>query len=218
MALRSRADDLFYQIIIADQRFLLRRRLALAATGDRRDRLLAEAYQSYTRLIDADLGVPRDRVRAVVLAKLINAAPDDTPLEALPAIVTVARAQHLVAAPQTADAGLALLRQVLARDDLDDAQRAAVLFGLAKAHHAHDQPLLAAERFIELAREHPTDHQAERSIEIGVTIAANLYRARPTGESARAMLNDGLQLLLERYSNLATVDRWRYTAGQLAVR
>ena len=210
-------SNVLFVVLIADQRFLLRRRLALAATAARRDRLMIEAYSTYTDLLEADLGLPDEQVRAIVLMKLTSAADADAPLEKLPPLVSVARAKHLAQDERTRAQAIELFRQVLARDDLDEHEAAAVLFGLAKAHYTNEQPLPAARRFTELARRYPTDRQAERAIELGVTIAADLRRRGPDDAAVRRALEEGLDLLLDRYPNLASIDRWRFAAGRLAL-
>jgi len=88
---------------------------------------------------------------------------------------------------------------------------------LAKALYEHGQLLFAALRFIELAEEHPADSQAEKAIEMAAAIAAGLHRKEPGDAQARAALGAALNVLLERYPNLPTIDRWRYAAGRLAL-
>lgn len=209
--------DLFFRILIADQQFLLRRGLALNEPQPQREQRLAEAFASYTDLLDRDLGVPRATVQAIVFARLTLAASGDVPLNQLPALVSVARAQHLAGDEKTRSQGIELFEEVLTRADLTSAQRAAADFGLARALLADDQRLQAVRKFTQLAREQATAREAERAIELAATIAAELYQRSPSDVEVRAVLGDAIALLLERYENLKSIDRWRYTAGRLAL-
>jgi tetratricopeptide (TPR) repeat protein len=47
-------------------------------------------------------------------------------------------------------------------------------------------------------------------------LAAELYRRAPDQPEARALLRSTLDLLLARYPNLASIDRWRFAAATLA--
>ncbi|MEE8156059.1 MAG: hypothetical protein V3T53_13990, partial [Phycisphaerales bacterium] len=209
--------DLFFRILIADQQFLLRRTLAMNGPQPQREQRLAEAFTSYTDLLDRDLGVSRATVRAIVFARLTLAASGDVPLNRLPALVSVARAQHLAGDEKTRSQGIELFEEVLTRADLTNAQRATAGFGLARALLADDQRLLAVRTFTQLAREQATAREAERAIELAATVAADLYQRSPSDVEVRAVLGDAVSLLLERYENLKSIDRWRYTAGRLAL-
>jgi tetratricopeptide (TPR) repeat protein len=212
------AGDLLVAMLIADQRFLLRRQVASSATGNRRDHLMTEAYESYLEILDADLGLSTDDALTVVLAKLVSATDDDTPLDRLPPMVTVARAEQLTQDEGSRAEGIGMVEAALARDDLAARERAAALWGLARALYASEQAVAAAERFIELARDLPAAPEAQRAIEAGVSIAADLYSEVPQQAAARRLLNEGLDLLLRQYTTLATFDQWRYLAGQVALR
>lgn len=211
------ADDLFFRILIADQQFLLRRELAREAPLAQQQQRLAEAFASYTDLLDRGLAAPHKTVRAIVFARLTLAASDDVPLERLPAIVTVARAQHLAGDQQTRSQGIELFEQVLTRADLTDAGHAAAEFGLARALLADEQRLLAIRKFVQLAREHATQRESERAIELAVTVAAELHQRSPTDVEVRGALGEALTLLFQRFANLPSIDQWRYTAGRLAL-
>jgi len=211
-----RADDLFFRVLIADQRFLLHRDAARQAGGSPRQRHLVQAYEALLDLLDAPPGPEAPAFRVIVLDRLTWATDAETPLDQLPEIVSVARARQLGARPDTRGQAIALFNRLLERGDLETAARAEVLFGLAKALLADEQLHAAAQRFGQLARDHPTARTAERAVVLAATIAAELYRRVP-GDAEAALLRSTLDLLLDRYPNLASIDRWRFTAASLAV-
>lgn len=211
----NRLDDVFFRVLIADRRFLFRRELAEQATGAQRDRLLAEAFATYTDLLDADLGVGGETMRAIVFRKLANAAGGDVPLSELPAIVTIARAQNLARDEATVAEAIDLFRSSLARIDLDGQSKAAALFGLARAHHTAGDWLEAAKQFEKVARQYPLDPQSNRAIEVAAALLVRLRENEPGSEEIEQQLEGTLLILLERYPNLPTVERWRYEMGRL---
>jgi tetratricopeptide (TPR) repeat protein len=210
-------DDLFFRVLIADQRFRLCRDAAGHVKGNRRDQLVRQAFAAYIDLLGDLPGIPPHQVRAVVLDRLIRAVDDGTPLERLEPIVAVARAEQLAGRPETRAQGVALFQQLLERRDLDAQERAEVLFGLARAHLAEGRLLEAARHFARVASEHPTSRHAEPSVELAAAIAEELHRRTPRDPDARSLLRATLDLLLNRYPNMATVDRWRFSAGCLAL-
>ncbi len=211
-------EHIFHRFIIADHQFLLRKQLAQQSQGEQRNRLLTEAFNSYTDLLSTDLGVPRETVRQIVMMKLTDAAAlNDLPVDELPAIVSVARAEVLSHQPHTREQAIVLLERALAADELGELEQATALFVLGRALYEHRQLHFAAKRFIELAERYPADSNAERAIEMGVSIAAELHRSDPTDVEAAIALQQGLHILLNRYPNLPTIDRWRYAAGRFAM-
>lgn len=213
------ASNLFYRIVIADHAFGLRRQLARQADGAQRDSLLADAFAVYTTLLKADLGSSREIVRAIVFARLTNAITldDRIPLDSMPGLVKVAYAEHLSRQSSTRERAIVLLEDALNRGQLDAESLPAALFVLARALLEHDERLFAARRFIELASRYPADHQAQRAIELGVTIASELRRKSPTDAEAQSLLREGLAVLLEKYPNLPSINHWRYSAARLAI-
>ena len=198
------ADDLFFRVLIADRRHLLRRELS---DPD-------HAFEAYLNLLERE----QDQdVRAIVIERLARAAGDDTPLERLPGLVTVARAERLRRDARTRPEAVALLESLLDRGDLDDPTRADTLVTLARALATDDRLADAARRFEQAAREHPTAAVADTAIELAATIAAELFDRDPDDPAGHALLRSTLDLLLTRYPNVASVDRWRFTAGRLAL-
>jgi hypothetical protein len=212
----DRADDLFYRVLIADKRFLLHRDEARRAGASGRRDHLVQAFHAYLDLLEDGPGPTPQEFRAVVLARLVRAVDADTPLDQLSVIVTVARAEQLAAQADTRPQAVALFERVIERGDVAAAARSESLWGLAKALLADERLHASAERFSQLAREHPTARHAERAVVGAATIAAELYGRAP-GDREAALLRSTLDLLLARYPNLATVDRWRYAAASLAL-
>lgn len=210
--------DIFLQILIADQKFLIKRKLAMQSGSQKKDELMKEAFRSYTQLLNRDLRVDRDTVQAVIFSRLTLAASDDnTPLDQLPALVSIARAKHLASKDDTRSQGIELFENTLARSDIPKSERAIAIFGLASAQYTNGQAEQAVKTFTLLAKEHATDRNAQRSIEIAAGIATDLFRQSPNDEQSRALLHETLDLLLSRYPNLPNIDQWRYTSGQLAL-
>lgn len=209
------AEGFFFRVLIADRRFLLRRQLAAQASPADRARLLSQAFASYTDLLSRDLGVPVETTRAVVFARLANAAGEDAPLEALPPIITVARAENLARDASTRARGVEMLEEALRRADLDQPTKAMAAFALGRALAAERRWLDAARRFEQVAREFPTDRQAETAIELAASILAEARAAAPDSADVNAQYESTLSMLLQRYPNLRSVERWRFEAGRL---
>jgi hypothetical protein len=152
----------FYRLAIADVRF------DLIAKSD-----ASSAYRAYTVLLNADLGVDPDAVRAAVFQRLVLAAAkvsngvghDDS----LPAIVKVAQADQTARedTPQALSSAASMLRGVLDQPDLSDAERGLALFALGRTLLSGGLELDAARAFIELAQRIPNDPQAGRAIDLG---------------------------------------------------
>jgi hypothetical protein len=212
----NRADDLFFRVIIADQHFLLHRDAARHADAAQRRELLVRAFDAYLDLLEAPPGPDAQAIRVIVLDRLTRAVGADTPLDRLAGIVSVARAMQLAAQAETRGQAIALFNRLLERGDLEAAARAEAMFGLAKALLADEQLHPAAQRFSQLAREHPAARYAEQAMVLAATIAAELYRRTP-GDAEAGLLRFTLDLLLERYPNLASIDRWRFAAASLAL-
>lgn len=208
--------DIFLQILIADQKYLLNRKLAAQSDLQDKYKFIKEAFYSYTHLLNRNLRIDRDIVQAVVFSRLTLVVSDDnTQLDKLPALVSIARAKHLASNENTRSDGIELFNKTLERSDLPDSEKAIAIFALASARFAAGQPEQAIKAFTLLAKEHVTDRNAQRSIELAAAIATDLFRQSPNDDNYRIILHDTLDLLLSRYPNLAKVDQWRYTYGQL---
>lgn len=206
-------SDLFYRVLIADRRFLLRRRLAEMDDAFS----LADAYRSYFQLLENPGTASESQLMAIIFARLANAADEKTPLEDLPPIVQVARASHLASTATGLPEAISLIEKALDSGKLSPRERAIALFELGKAHHAYGQSLDAVVRLTQLAREYLTHRHAEQAIELAVAIADRLHREDPGNPDVRRGLREALAVLLASYPNLASIDRWRYSAGRLAI-
>jgi tetratricopeptide (TPR) repeat protein len=206
-------DRGFERLLLADQWFVLHRAAAnRAAEGSRTD-LLVRAFGPYLDLL-APGGSPA--LSAAVLEHLARAAGDDTPLAKLPAVVTAARAHRLAGDDRTRAEAVDLYAQVIERPDAGAVAQIEAMWGLGRALIAEDR-LAEAERVLDrLAREYPGDRHAEAAIELAATIATELWRRAPDDPDARARLRSTLDLLLDRYPNLDSIDGRRRTAAMLA--
>lgn len=214
-------DSLFFRMLIADARFLLLKDQAAASPAETRTAALARSFDAYTSLLDADFGVPKSTLRAIVASRLVEAAAlaqevAPIPDGSLPPLVALARDEALARDPATRQKAIVDLEDRLARPDaLSGDDRAAALFALGRALHDFNEPLLAAQRFAQLAEEHPSDPRAETAVELAATLAAKEHERHPDDAQALAALHRALDVLLQRYANLASTDRWRYVAGGL---
>jgi len=205
--------DVFRRVLIADRRFLLRKRLAETDASF----ALADAYRAYLDLLDRAPGASDESMRAIVFARLVNASDAGTPLESLPALVTVARASQLARDEGRSAEAIDMLEQSLRSGRLSDDERPLVLFELARMHSGEGDAMAAAARFIEVARDHPRSSRAEEAISLAATIAERLHREHPADAEVRRTLQEALDVLLASYPNLDDVDQWRYAAGRLAL-
>ena len=210
-------ETLFFRILVADCEHLLLRNMADSRNGQERGRLLAAALQPYIDLLDVDLGVPRDTLRQIVLTRLARAIDPEVPIDAMPALAAIAQADMFAHDEGTRDKAIELFEDLLARPDLTPADRAAALDGLGRALLADNQRELAAGHLLDLATTLASQPQAERAIELAASIAAELYRKSPESSESAALLRNCLDVLLARYTNLATIDQWRFLAGRVAL-
>jgi tetratricopeptide (TPR) repeat protein len=215
-------EGMFFRLLVADAIFQLHLNEA-QRTPAHRDRLLADSFAAYTALLEPESAARSEGVREAVIAKMMVAAehiPAETDgLEVhLPPLAMVARAERLLPSDATRPQAIYMLRRVLDDAAADARAKALALDALGRAHHLAGDALAAAESFMRLAREHATAAGAERAAELGATLAAEHYRHAPQagGEAART-LREALDLLLSRYANVASIDRWRLLAAQLAL-
>jgi tetratricopeptide (TPR) repeat protein len=204
---------LFYRLLLADAQLLLI--LDPTIDGPPQPTRLNEAAASYERIISAGDPVHQASVRSAVLAKLAGAVDGRTPASDLPPLMVLARAETLAGDGRYVEAIEAYAPLAAARTD--PAVRPAALLGLGRCLYESGRADEAADRWAELARDHPADPLAERAIELAASVATARWHGAPGDASRRGRLRQVLDLLLERYPNLASLDRWRLAAGQLAV-
>jgi len=210
-------DTIFLRMLIADFEHTCMRELAQARTGAERERMLAGSLGPYIELLDAELGVPRETVRHIVLARLARAIDSSVPIESLPSIAAIAQAEMLSQRDATRADGVARFRSLLTRSDLSASDRASVLDGLGRALLASGDRHGAASALLELAAAHAADPRAERAIELACSILADSVLSSPGQADMDQLLRDCLDVMLERYQNLATIDQWRYLAGRVSL-
>jgi len=200
------ADELLFRVLIADERFRL-----LQQQGR-----VIDAFGAYLELA-LSTGPQHAATRAMGFSRLVIVAGPGTPLEDLPELVSVARAGNLAASAGGQTEAIELYERLLADARLDDTTGAAAMFGLARVYLDTGNSWGAVRQLAKLARVYPASTQSEASIELAASLAAELYRVTPDDPGRRALLREVLEILLGRYPNLASVDRWRYRAGCLAL-
>ncbi|MHC5023652.1 MAG: tetratricopeptide repeat protein [Planctomycetota bacterium] len=214
---RPHLIDPLERLLLADRRAMQHRTAAEGAAEAERTLHLDAAANTYLDLLaDGDVA-ERSWLESSVRERLRQTIGADLPLDELPPMVSIAQAAELDERGDSRDEAVALYEQVLARTDLDDRDRAAALFGLAQSRLRRGEMIVAAAAFIDLARDHPAQREAERAVEIGVALARDLAQADPTNDAAAAVFRDGLDLLVRRYPNLASIDDWRSLGGRVAL-
>jgi hypothetical protein len=208
-------DSLFARLLVVDRRFRLRRDAALAGDASRRGPALAAAFAEYTSLLD-ELDLPAARRRQIVYDRLVRAASDELDAADLPPIVLVARADHRSRREEDRADAIETLRGLLDAGGLSRDDRVAALMALAAALRLDGRPLEAVATYLAVAEDHPTDDRAERAVERAAAIAWRAYGQAPGVTAVREAARWALAVLVERYPNLPTIDRWRAAAGQLA--
>jgi len=210
-------EHVFFRLLIADQQYQLRRKIAEQSVASRQAARMSEAFASYTTLLDEQLGVDSKQKVDLVLDRLTRVIHDATSLPDPPAIVNVARAAHLAQHADDKDKAVTLLEQVLAGDDLDQNTRTAARLQLAEAYRAANDPLRSAQQLLHLARNNESHNDALTWAQQAAALAWSAYQDDPHDQAAKT-LDDAVSRLLDSHSNkLDDVGRWRYVAGRLAL-
>ena len=200
------SGELLFRVLTADERFRIRHRQG-QVTG---------AFGAYLELAQAE-GPSHAATRAIGFSRLVLVAGPGAPLDRLPELVSVARAGNLAANPAGRTEAIELYERLLAEDRLDHTTRATAMFGLGRVYLAAGNRTGAVRQLAKLARLYPASTHAEASIELAASVAAEGNRLAPGDAGQRALLREVLEILLGRYPNLASVDRWQYRAGCLAL-
>ncbi len=211
------SEQVFYRVLITDQRFLLLRRLALEKEEGGTREGMQRAIECYIGLLDEETGVPRDVMRTIVFGKLALAVKDDAPLEGLPAIVAVARAEQLRRRERDRSEAIEIYQAVLARKDTEPQDRAAALLGLGKTLYASGRKVAAMQRLVSMAADYPDDPQAQAAVELAASIGSEVFQADPGDDDVRSGLRTAVSIALERYPHSADANRWRFVGGRLAM-
>ncbi len=93
----------------------------------------------------------------------------------------------------------------------------AMLYNVAVAHYRQGQQVRAAERFLEVARHHPTFSRASDAATFAVQLASSVYEdAREVGnQDIQHLYLDALEVLLTKYTHIPASRYWRFHYAQL---
>lgn len=195
-------------------------RAEAAATADAQARLaiMEKAYERFAELAErTDTGLAPVDMRRLVYAGLGPIVPSDAPLGVLPPIVSIAKARCL-AEMQDRSGAMAILEPVLRRpsDELGATETDAMWLTAAMltgSENAADRRR-AADLFVRLAQEYPTDPQAPQALEAAASSAFKLSEeaaaANPeTRERAREFLIECLRLVHTSEADVARRSAWR---------
>lgn len=212
----SSPDALFFRILAADRRFLIRRSASESAAPSQRAAMLRVAFEEYLRILDtAGSTVPPETLRGIVYAKLASAVDESMPIDQLPPIAMVALAENMARDEYTREEAIQLFHTALQQDNLDPQARASALFGLARAYYDDENWLEAARRFDQIARELPADPQAPKAIEIAASLLMQLRESAPDAADVSEQLERTLALLVEEFPEHPELERWRFELGRL---
>lgn len=216
------ADQLAHQLLLADQRYMLLMRRATALDGARRRQVQRDAFAAHADLLDRTFeGVSRATLREIVFERLALTVDEDAPLDDLPAMVTVARADQIATTvaddPSALDAALHLYAQARERQDADAAAIAAAHFGQATALLAAGHVDASLEQYLIVARDFAGHRDAARAVEQALQIAVALHQRAPDDADAQQQLRDVLAVRFAQYPDQPGNDRWRLTAARLAL-
>lgn len=202
----NRPGQAFLRVLLADAQF--RHALRFDPAG---------AYDSYVRLLEAPIGMERSAQRDLVRSRLAIAVPAAPHIKHDAPLVVIAIAEHHASGAdgRARDAAIESLIALLNRRSLDDRDRVLALFTLGRALHHADRPADAAARFVELARDYASAAEAERAIELGLSLAAQQYVASPREHAA--LVGEALRVVLDQYAHLPGIDRWRLLGAQIAL-
>ncbi|MEM7229836.1 MAG: hypothetical protein AAF432_13575 [Planctomycetota bacterium] len=205
--------DLFYRLTYTDHRAMWEHR-----AHDQHDAsTLRAVYQPYLDLLRAVNDAEREQLRALTIDRLATLMTIDVPAESTPTLVTLARARRELAQTETASAGRERLRDLLALPGLSHAEQADALFMLAEHDGAMERWDDAADTYLRIARDFPSTRNAEFAMDFAVRLAATLDRASNGNQAERARYREALDLMLTRYPNVDSINRWRIGAGELAL-
>lgn len=245
-ALKTHASvqsHLLHRLLLIDTLHGVLLRRAMAAPADRRDSLLAQAYQPYDELLNAPtLGDAAGPLRNYVHERWDRSITDDTKLDALPAMVVMAAGQFSRSQGQNfmlelegsspgaerqqsreqgrrrLDRAIALSQSVLQRRNLQPAVRAGAMFNLALATYFRDQTDLktqldAARLLIDLGEQLPEQPISEEAMQSAITILRALHAKSPRHEDASALYERAVKVLLSRFPASAVTDHERLYHG-----
>ena len=214
--LADRAEPLgrFGELLLADQHAQLARRAADRAAGRSAERWNERAFNRYLSIIDRASEEDAAAVRQLVFARIRQQIDPGADVTAMPALVVIAQADALGRDETRLDDAAELFENVLARDELAEAETILALRGLARVKRLQEDLLEASRAHFRVARDFPRAREAEDSVQRAATLAAQAYRNREH-EAAGEALRDTLALMFERYGHLDSVNSWRMFAGRL---
>lgn len=179
---------------------------------------LEDAYQSFALLATrTDCAMSPVDLRRLVYAGLGPVVERDAPLEVLPAVVSVARARHL-AELQRASEALAVLDPLLRRssDELGAVEPDAMWLAAAlmAGSEGQSERRRAADLFMRLGQEFPSDPQSAQAVEAACSAAFRLFNeatpAEPAArERSREFLIEALRLAHNSRADVPRQQAWR---------
>jgi len=195
-------------------------RAEAAATADSQARLaiMEKAYKGFADLAErTDTGLPAVDVRRLVYAGLGPIVPSDAPLGVLPPIVSIAKARCLAEAHDR-DGAMAILEPLLRRpsDELGSTETDAMWLtaALLTSENTSAERRRAADLFVRLSQEFPSDAQAPQALEAAASSAFKLSEEVATAspearERAREFLIECLRLVHTSEAEVARRNAWR---------
>jgi len=221
--------DPFASLLACDQRFRLTADEAAggatgrpnyrAATGEAAQRIVNEANRVYRLYLQNDfLPLSAAQREEIVAGRWRIVTPEAIALADLPPEMALAQAERLTADPRQQSQARTLLEALLSKhgDSAEMAPR--LLLALGSLHAQRGELEKACARWLDVARRFPLDARAPVAAE---RAAASLSAAAlEPGASAATedLYESALTLIIERFPQTASFDRWAYERGLLLMR
>lgn len=221
--------DPFTFLLVCDQRFLdaVDRIVDRAngrpafhqARGDAARQLVKEAVRVYQSYLDNDLLPLNATQREEVVAGRWRAIlPDSIPLADLPPEMALAQAERMTTDPQRQAEAMALLDALLKVHGNEPLMAPRLMLALANVHALRGDAARAGEVWINIATRFPLSPQAQRAAEQAAATLSSAVLDHPDSTELAARYEQALTLVVEKFPQAATFDRWAYERGLLLAR
>lgn len=218
--------DPFTFLLVCDQRFLdaIGRSVDHGdghsafrqAKGNAAQQLVKEAVRVYQGYLDNDL-LPLNATQRqeVVAGRWRVIVPDSIPLTDLPPEMALAQAERMTTDPQRQAEAVALIEALLKKNGDDGPIAPRLMLALANVHALRGEATRAATVWISIATRFPLSPQAPRAAEQAAAILSSAALDQPGSTELAALYEQALTLVVEKFPQTPTFDRWAFERGLL---
>lgn len=221
--------DPFTSLLLCDQQFIEAtgdlvevvdgRRAYRSATGEAAQRIVQEAVRVYRAYLEnALLPLNESQREEVVAARWRLILPESIPLPDLPPEMALAQAERMTTDRQRQAEAMTLLEALLERHSGDSRIAPRLLLALANVHASRDEIARAAELWIDVATRFPLSPRAERAAEQAAAVLSAAVLDQPADAQLSVLYEQALTLMVERFPQADSFDRWAYERGLLHAR